>query len=211
MPKKGRDTREVLIDAMCVALRRHGYHGASLNALLRSVQIPKGSMYHYFASKEALVEAVIHERLTPRVEASLLFRRKSGRLPIDAMIEQIEGLKTDDALRRHRLMLLPLLIETKGSEAEVWLYDLLRQLWERIRTSIEALLHEAQEEGSTLPIDPDAQSDFITTQLLASIALRSHTLKREGFVKNMTLLQAYLKGLRVHHKERPKHLQQTLF
>lgn len=67
-PKRGRpkqndlsygDTREALLQAGVVWLTQSGFQGTGLEPMLRSAQVPKGSFYHYFDSKEAFALAVL--------------------------------------------------------------------------------------------------------------------------------------------------------
>jgi TetR/AcrR family transcriptional repressor of nem operon len=51
--------RTKIIDAGLKALLAHGYAATGLGPLLASVQVPKGSFYYFFASKEALAVAVL--------------------------------------------------------------------------------------------------------------------------------------------------------
>lgn len=55
------DTRQALIKAGLAALTIKGYSSTGIDEVLKVVQVPKGSFYHYFASKEAfgteLIEA----------------------------------------------------------------------------------------------------------------------------------------------------------
>ncbi len=207
--KKGRSTREELIDAMFEALRIHGYQGVSLSALLKKIGIPKGSMYHYFSSKKDLVECVIKERLEPEIEAELLFFARSGRSPIDAVVERIEELKMNDSGLNERFLLLPLLIET--SETEPDLQTTLRNLYRRLFDSLKRVLDTAERNGDIHPIDCDALSHFLLTLLMGSISLSRCVLDRSDYIKNLTLAQEYLKSLKLSKKEKPKHIQQTLF
>ncbi|MFM0550959.1 TetR/AcrR family transcriptional regulator [Paraburkholderia sediminicola] len=47
------ETRELLVRAGVVALTEKGFSATGLDEILRSVNVPKGSFYHYFGSKEA--------------------------------------------------------------------------------------------------------------------------------------------------------------
>lgn len=47
------DTREELLRAGVASLTEKGFVATGIDAVLRSVGVPKGSFYHYFASKEA--------------------------------------------------------------------------------------------------------------------------------------------------------------
>ncbi|SBS30896.1 Transcriptional regulator AcuR [Marinomonas aquimarina] len=53
------DTRESLLRAGVAWLTQAGFHATGLDPMLRSVQVPKGSFYHYFDSKEAFALAVL--------------------------------------------------------------------------------------------------------------------------------------------------------
>jgi TetR/AcrR family transcriptional regulator, transcriptional repressor for nem operon len=48
-----RETREVLLRAGVVALTEKGFSATGIDEVLKSVGVPKGSFYHFFASKEA--------------------------------------------------------------------------------------------------------------------------------------------------------------
>ncbi|MEG2804955.1 TetR family transcriptional regulator C-terminal domain-containing protein [Stenotrophomonas sp.] len=47
------DTRRALLQAGMALLTERGFAATGLDALLRGLGVPKGSFYHYFASKEA--------------------------------------------------------------------------------------------------------------------------------------------------------------
>lgn len=74
------DTREALLHAGVVWLTKQGFSGTGLEPLLRSVQIPKGSFYHYFESKEAFGLAVL-ARYRRYFEQKLARHLEDDRLP----------------------------------------------------------------------------------------------------------------------------------
>ncbi|NOT85181.1 MAG: TetR family transcriptional regulator [Methylococcaceae bacterium] len=57
--------REQLLDQGVSLLMEQGYHGTGLKKILDTVQIPKGSFYHYFESKEAFGAEVITHYINP--------------------------------------------------------------------------------------------------------------------------------------------------
>ena len=61
-------TREKLLDQGVALIMEHGYHGAGLQTILQSVGVPKGSFYHYFASKEDFSAEVIQHYIAPFIE-----------------------------------------------------------------------------------------------------------------------------------------------
>jgi AcrR family transcriptional regulator len=55
----GDRTRERVIGAALESFAEHGFAGSSVRAIARKARIRVSSLYHYFASKEALYEAVL--------------------------------------------------------------------------------------------------------------------------------------------------------
>lgn len=58
-PRRSDHTREALIQAGIQQISHHGYHGTGIKQILDIVNVPKGSFYNFFASKEAFVAEVI--------------------------------------------------------------------------------------------------------------------------------------------------------
>ena len=58
-PRRSHSTRERLLDEGIASLLRDGYHGTGLKALLDRAEVPKGSFYNYFESKEDFAVAAI--------------------------------------------------------------------------------------------------------------------------------------------------------
>ena len=56
-----KDTRGHILSVGRNLTARHGYSGVGLNVLLKAADVPKGSFYHYFASKEAYGCAMLED------------------------------------------------------------------------------------------------------------------------------------------------------
>jgi TetR/AcrR family transcriptional repressor of nem operon len=54
-------TREVLVAQSLTVFQRMGYHAAGMSDIAAACGLTKATLYHYYPSKEALVEAVIQE------------------------------------------------------------------------------------------------------------------------------------------------------
>ena len=59
--ERGRATREKLVAAGRTLFGEHGYDGTPLEAILRAADVKRGALYHHFASKEALFDAVLDQ------------------------------------------------------------------------------------------------------------------------------------------------------
>jgi TetR/AcrR family transcriptional repressor of nem operon len=70
MPKqiKKEFKRENLLNQGVAMLREQGYHGTGLQEILDAANIPKGSFYNYFGSKENFGAEVIQHYIDPFIE-----------------------------------------------------------------------------------------------------------------------------------------------
>lgn len=68
------DTRKRLLDQGVAMMLARGYHGAGLAEVLKAANVPKGSFYYYFGSKEEFGAQVVGHYLDP------FLRRLTARL-----------------------------------------------------------------------------------------------------------------------------------
>lgn len=61
--KKGKETRERIVDAAASLIGERGVEGASLDRILAMAGASKSQLYHYFSDKDDLVRAVIASQL----------------------------------------------------------------------------------------------------------------------------------------------------
>lgn len=57
--EKGQATRRHLVDVATRLFARQGYEATSVDAVLQAAGVSRGALYHHFANKEALFEAVL--------------------------------------------------------------------------------------------------------------------------------------------------------
>lgn len=93
------DTRELLVRTGVAVLTEKGYSAVGIDEILRLAQVPKGSFYHCFASKEAFGHALI-------AAYAAYFARKLDRWLLDADTSPLRRLHhfIDDAtqgMQRH--------------------------------------------------------------------------------------------------------------
>jgi AcrR family transcriptional regulator len=63
-------TRDRILDAARSLFASEGYHAASMNDVAKACELTKASLYHYFESKQAILEA-LHEELVKEAEAHI--------------------------------------------------------------------------------------------------------------------------------------------
>ncbi|WP_174824657.1 TetR/AcrR family transcriptional regulator [Pseudomonas sp. SST3] len=62
------DKRELILAKGSQVMTRRGYHGTGVLEIVQAAGIPKGSFYHYFASKEDFALQALEHLYTPRLE-----------------------------------------------------------------------------------------------------------------------------------------------
>src|SRR6202522_4467699 len=81
---QGRATRGQLIEVATPLFAENGYEGTSIEAVLTAAGVSRGALYHHFAGKEALFEAVV-VAVTNRVTAELAEAVADCPDPVDAL------------------------------------------------------------------------------------------------------------------------------
>ena len=60
-PSKGERTKQRIVAAALELFREHGYDATTMRAIAEAAGVSLGNAYHYFASKELLLQAFYHE------------------------------------------------------------------------------------------------------------------------------------------------------
>lgn len=79
--------RDGILDAALSSIYAKGYAALSIQDILDELEIPKGALYHYFDSKEAILDALI-ERMTNEVDAAV---QPIIRDPKRSALEKLQG------------------------------------------------------------------------------------------------------------------------
>jgi AcrR family transcriptional regulator len=99
---QGRATRGQLIEVATRLFAEHGYEGTSIEAVLSVAGVSRGALYHHFAGKEALFEAVV-AAVSDQVTMDLGEAVSGCDDPVDAMLTAARawiGLAVDPVIQR---------------------------------------------------------------------------------------------------------------
>ncbi|GLI92632.1 TetR/AcrR family transcriptional regulator [Methylocystis echinoides] len=86
------DTRKRLLDQGVAMMLAGGYHGTGLAEVLKAAKVPKGSFYHYFASKEEFGAQAVEHYLAPflrRLGEALAAPGRNGLEALSAYFEDL--------------------------------------------------------------------------------------------------------------------------
>ena len=142
------DRRQEIVRAGARVFLRRGYVNATMEEVARELSLTKAAIYHYFRSKEALMDAIIEASLE-RVEADLAEAVAGAGEPARRLRRALERFidhVLDDEGTRVLLRNLDELSSAASPEAA--------RRCRRIRALIVGLIADGQAEGVFEPVDP---------------------------------------------------------
>jgi TetR/AcrR family transcriptional repressor of nem operon len=90
---KKQTTKERILDAAEELMLEKGFHSVGLKQILDTVQVPKGSFYHYFASKEQFGSEMLQHYLAAASaqKRELLLSRDREPHPLQRLFAYLDG------------------------------------------------------------------------------------------------------------------------
>jgi TetR/AcrR family transcriptional repressor of nem operon len=152
-----KDTRSHILAVGRSLTARQGYTGVGLNALLKAADVPKGSFYHYFPSKEAYGCALLEdfvEQYRLDLGATLLDTSQNARARFFGYFAGWLQKQTGPALQ-DRCLVVKLSAEVADLSPDM--SKILRKGVEDIVASLSDTLDQGITEGSIAPL-PDTKS-----------------------------------------------------
>lgn len=145
---------EEILKIAAEVLYRKGFDSARLDDIAREAGIVKGSLYHYFGSKEE-----IFERLVSNVRGRINFEEEvKGKAPADARLEHLlrTRLETTVEYPLEIGLLVRELVRLPGPAG-----DWAREDPKRYFVAIRQIIIQGQKEGSFRAVDPDIVASVI--------------------------------------------------
>ena len=155
------ETRQALISAGVSALTEKGFSATGIDEILRKVDVPKGSFYHYFKSKEAFgVELIDHYARYFSNKLDKIFLNES-RTPMQRLHDFVDDAEV--GMRRHNFT-RGCLVGNLGQEMRALppaYRELLIAVFQQWQARTAACLEAAAEAGEISPsIDCDKAAEF---------------------------------------------------
>ena len=123
--------RDTFVDAATLLIQRKGYGQLSIQEVLEDTGASKGAFYHYFDSKEALVEAVTEKIVDGALAAVQPILADADRSAVEKLVVMFRGIAGWKNARRDLMLGL----------IEVWMSDDNTVVREKLRVSMTARLH----------------------------------------------------------------------
>jgi TetR/AcrR family transcriptional regulator, repressor for uid operon len=158
-PVKHEEKRAEILAAAERCFARSGFHGATIAQICGEAGISPGHLYHYFASKEAIIGAITSAGLE-YVKARFAEVAEDEH-PIRSLVAEFERLK---ALNRAKSgVLLDVLAEASRNPV---IGKILQDTSEEMRRLLAEFLRRGQAHGQ---IDPDLDADVAAAMLISMI------------------------------------------
>lgn len=185
-PVKHEAKRRQILEAAVQCFEQHGFQGASTAQICAQAGMSAGHLYHYFPSKEAIVEAIIDanlRRAADRFDSAV----EDGASVLDILADRVRDAAVHDG--HGTPLLFDMLAEAGRSPATA---KALGEHSRRMQTILVTLLHRGQERGE---IDPALAPEAVAPVLISlidgakALALRNpeRSAGRDGDVMRMLI------------------------
>jgi AcrR family transcriptional regulator len=165
--------RDAFLDVAQRLVQTKGYEAMSIQDVLDELQASKGAFYHYFDSKQALLEAVV-ERFADGAMASLAPVLNDPDLPALRKLEKV--LAGIASLKAEQKDLMLAIIEVWNSDHNAIVREKVRRLSERIMVPLfSAVVRQGVDEG-TLEVDSPDETARVLVSLMLGFQLQATDL-----------------------------------
>jgi TetR/AcrR family transcriptional repressor of nem operon len=146
-PRQSSATREQLLAKGVVLFATQGYNGTGLQEILAAVEVPKGSFYNYFESKEAFAAAILDHYLDELLGLFDTYVAHSKEDPA-TLIKNVYGYLIVDLAKRgcRQGCLLGNMAAEVGASSKLC-QEALQGGFERWKSRFVPLMQRGQEEG----------------------------------------------------------------
>lgn len=185
------DIRTRLIDATFEEVYQKGYHTASLSKILELANTKKGSMYHYFPSKKAMVLAMIEEKHKVRIENFWQELKECEENILETFIHILKG---RDKNFKNGCPLGNILQECSNLDEDfVKVIDEILTLWEEL---FKEALTKAIEKEEIKEIDVDEVALFLIALYEGALLLSKKSASSKEYSICINQLEIFLNSLK---------------
>src|SRR5713226_5148710 len=174
--------RDAFLDVAQRLIQTKGYEGMSVQDLLDGLEASKGAFYHYFDSKQALLEAVI-QRFADDALATLAPILGDPHLPAPRKLERVfAGIARFKAEKKE---LVVAIVEVWNSDGNAIVREKLRRLTANLMVPLLArVIRQGVNEGEFNVVSPDETATVLVALLqgLQEIAMDLFLARQAGTI-----------------------------
>ena len=192
MRDKKKTSRDKLLDVTFHEVYMYGYCGAATATILKKAGVPRGSMYHHFESKKALVLAMIEERLVPKVREFFDFEIKSD-MSASRMIEYaIKKISKNKMLIKHGCPLHRLMFEMGALDEDI--ANACEKEFEHLVESFEKVLILGMKEGEIRQTNSKELAEFFIASSWGILSRTPKSSSKEQFLRDAAFIMIGLRA-----------------
>jgi AcrR family transcriptional regulator len=191
--RDARDTRQHILDAALDLFAEKGFFGTSMRELARAVGVRESAIYHHFASKDALLDALMIDAGQEKVN---LFDRTMERLrglPVRDLLTQLARTMVEswEEPREQRLWRIMCIEGFRLSECGRFELD---AAFRSARSRLETLFAGLAAEGKIKPVEPKlAAMEFMAPMFMVrNMAASPKSYKLPEGVTARHILEAHV-------------------
>jgi len=191
MKTKKKNSRDKLLDVTFDEVYIYGYCGAATASILTKAGVPRGSMYHHFESKKAMVLAMIEERLIPKVREFFDFKMRQDATALEIIEHTMNNIAKNKMLIRHGCPLHRLMFEMGALDDDIAL--LCEKELQRLTNNFSKVLEYGIEKGEIRKMDAEDLASFIIASSWGMLSRTPRTSSRAQFLKDVEHIMILLR------------------
>ena len=188
------NTRQHILDTGHRIIAGKGFSSVGLNEILNTAGVPKGSFYHYFASKEQYGQALLEahfEQYLARIDALLVSAAASGKERLMRYWQQWLAAQCADCTEEKCLVVK---LSAEVSDLSDAMRITLRDGTEQVIGRIARLIEAGVSDGSLPALDPAATARTIYQLWLGASLLGKLHRTSDSFDNAMQVTEKLLAG-----------------
>jgi TetR/AcrR family transcriptional repressor of nem operon len=190
--KKQKSSRDRLLDVTFQEVYMYGYCGAATATILKKANVPRGSMYHHFASKKALVLAMIEERLVPKVREFFDFEMQKESSALEIIEYAIAKIANNKMLIEHGCPLHRLMFEMGGLDEDI--AKACEAEFEHLIANYTKVLEYGIKRGEMREMDAKAFAEFFIASIWGLLSRTPQSSSKKQFLKDVEFIMMGLRG-----------------
>jgi len=176
-------SRDKLLDVTFAEVYMYGYCGAATATILKKAGVPRGSMYHHFESKKALVLAMIDERLVPKVREFFDFEIKSDMSALCMIEYAVKKISKNKMLIQHGCPLHRLMFEMGALDEDI--ASACEKEFSHLVSSFEKVLVLGMETGEIRQTDAKSLAEFFIASSWGILSRTPKSSSKEAFLRDI--------------------------
>jgi len=186
-------SREKLLDVAFDEIYYNGYYSTSIDKILKTANMNKGSMYHFFKSKKELALAVIKERVYDYIENKYMVLLKYDENIIDELLKLIKDRKNFDFVCGCKVNNLVQELSSKDKEFKI----ALEIVYFRFEKIIEEVLQKAIVNKEIQHDDVEVLAMYVVASIEGCLGTAKKSHNADMFHSCISQLELFLSSLKI--------------